>query len=201
MKRHAPAEPAPAVRKPKAGAQSPRELDDFRAAVGDVKPLPAPNLVEHPREKPRPVPVKRLEDEHAVLEDLSRLAHGYDVAGLDDMEIEDDALFLRPGLPRDILRKLRRTHWVIQEHLDLHGLTSEEAALATGQFLAECRRGGIRCVRIVHGKGLRSRNREPVLKHRIRKLLMRRDDVLAFVEPRAREGGGGAVVVLLEASA
>ena len=181
-----------------AGAQS---HDDFRAAVRDVKPLPATNRVEPFREPPPPIPAKRLEDEYAVLEDLSRLAHGDDVPGLDDVEIEDDALFLRPGLPREILRKLRRTHWVIQEHLDLHGLTSEEAALATGQFLAECRRGGMRCVRIVHGKGLRSRNREPVLKHRIRKLLMRRDDVLAFVEPRAREGGGGAVVVLLESGA
>ena len=41
--------------------------------------------------------------------------------------------------------------------------------------------------------------REPVLKRRIRKLLTRRDEVLAFVEPRALHGGGGAVVVLLEA--
>ncbi|HZZ92758.1 MAG TPA: Smr/MutS family protein [Usitatibacter sp.] len=192
-----PRQPKP-VDRPGNGGRAPADAEDFRAAVRDVKPLAAPNRVEPFREPPRPIPVKRLEDEHAVLEDLSRLAHGHDVAGLDDMEIEDDALFLRPGLPRDILRKLRRTHWVIQDHLDLHGLTSEEAALATGSFLAECRRAGIRCVRIVHGKGLRSRNREPVLKHRIRKLLMRRDDVLAFVEPRAREGGGGAVVVLLE---
>ena len=195
--------PAPAIRKPGAGAQSPAPQghDDFRAAVGDVKPLPPPNRVEHPRERPRPIPVKRLEDEHAVLEDLSRLAHGYDVAGLDDMEIEDDALFLRPGLPRDILRKLRRTHWVIQDHCDLHGMVGDEAAIATAEFIAESKKRGLRCVRIVHGKGLRSRNREPVLKHRIRKLLMRRDDVLAFVEPRAREGGGGAVVVLLESGA
>jgi DNA-nicking Smr family endonuclease len=108
-------------------------------------------------------------------------------------------VFLRPGLPRDILRKLRRTHWVIQEHLDLHGLTGDEAALETAKFLAECKRVGLRCVRIVHGKGLRSKGREPVLRRRIRKLLTRRDEVLAFVEPRAIEGGSGAVVVLLEA--
>ncbi|MBC8024115.1 MAG: Smr/MutS family protein, partial [Burkholderiales bacterium] len=97
-----------------------------------------------------------------------------------------------------ILRKLRRTHWVIQEDLDLHGMTGDEAAAATARFLAECKRLGIRCVRIVHGKGLRSAGREPVLRKRIRKLLTRRDEVLAFVEPRGFHGGSGAVVVLLE---
>ncbi|HET9471532.1 MAG TPA: Smr/MutS family protein, partial [Usitatibacter sp.] len=116
-----------------------------------------------------------------------------------EAEIEDDSLFLRPGLPREILRKLRRTHWVIQDQLDLHGLVADEAALETAAFLAGCRRRGLRCVRIIHGKGLRSRGREPVLKRRIRKLLTRREEVLAFVEPRAIHGGGGAVVVLLEA--
>ena len=173
-----------------------KDLELFRAEMRDVRKAPPHNRVVHDRPAPKPVPTQRLEDERAVLTELSRLAFD-----MDDIEFDDDGLFLRPGLPRDILRKLRRTHWVIQEHLDLHGLNSEEAALATGSFLAECRRAGVRCVRIVHGKGLRSKNREPVLKHRIRKLLMRRDDVLAFVEPRAREGGGGAVVVLLEASA
>jgi DNA-nicking Smr family endonuclease len=171
-----------------------REEDPvFRAAVKDVAPMRASNRIEPFRQLPAPIPAKRLEDEQAVLEELHRLALG------DDDEIEDDAVFLRPGLPRDILRKLRRTHWVIQDHLDLHGLTGDEAALETAAFLAECKRLGLRCVRIVHGKGLRSKGREPVLKRRIRKLLTRRDEVLAFVEPRALEGGGGAVVVLLEA--
>jgi DNA-nicking Smr family endonuclease len=166
----------------------------FRREMRDVSPVRAPRRVEPYRVKPAPVPAKRLEDEQAVLDELARLAFSGD-----DFEIEDDAVFLRPGLPRDILRKLRRTHWVIQEDLDLHGLTGDEAALATAEFLAGCKRLGLRCVRIVHGKGLRSRGREPVLKRRIRKLLTRRDEVLAFVEPRAIHGGGGAVVVLLEA--
>lgn len=173
------------------------ENDLFRDAVKDVKPLRPANRVEPFRKLPAPVPAKRLEDEQAVLDELHRLALGGRES--DDDEIEDDAVFLRPGLPRDILRKLRRTHWVIQEHLDLHGLTGDEAALETATFLTECKRLGLRCVRIVHGKGLRSKGREPVLKRRIRKLLTRRDEVLAFVEPRATEGGGGAVVVLLEA--
>ena len=169
------------------------ESELFRDAVRDVKPIAAPNRVTHARPAPLPVPAKRLEDERAVLAELAHLAMDGD-----DVEMEDDAAFLRPGLPREILRKLRRTHWVIQDTLDLHGLTGDEAVAETAVFLAACRREGRRCVRIVHGKGLRSPGREPVLKRRIRKLLTRRDEVLAFVEPRALHGGGGAVIVLLQ---
>jgi DNA-nicking Smr family endonuclease len=160
----------------------------------DVRRAPPANRVEPSRPKPAPVPAKRLEDERAVLEELALLA----LDG-EDAEIEEDSTFLRPGLPRDILRKLRRTHWVIQDQVDLHGLTGDEAAAAAAQFLTDCQRRGVRCVRIVHGKGLRSRSGVPVLKRRIRGLLTRRDEVLAFVEPRAAQGGGGAVVVLIEA--
>jgi DNA-nicking Smr family endonuclease len=174
------------VKKPAAG-------DSFRDAIGDVEPLKPHNRIEPYREKPQPIPAKRHEDERAVIEELARLTLD------DDAEMEEDASFLRPGLPRDILRKLRRTHWVIQDHLDLHGLTGDEAVAQTAVFLAEARRRGLRCVRIVHGKGLRSVGREPVLRKRIRKVLTRRDEVLAFVEPRNVHGGSGAVVVLLEA--
>ena len=169
------------------------DSDVFRAAVRDVKPIAPANRATLARPAPAPIPAKRLEDERAVLAELAHLA----LDG-DDIEMEDDATFLRPGLPRDILRKLRRTHWVIQDTLDLHGLTGDEAVAETAVFLAACKREGRRCVRIVHGKGLRSPGREPVLKRRIRKLLTRRDEVLAFVEPRALQGGGGAVVVLLQ---
>ncbi|MBC8023981.1 MAG: Smr/MutS family protein [Burkholderiales bacterium] len=166
----------------------------FRAAVRDVQPIAPTNRVEPFRKLPAPHPAKRIEDERAVLAELANLA-----TDGDDVEFEDDGVFLRTGLPRDILRKLRRTHWVIQASLDLHGLTGDEAVAETAVFLAGCKRSGVRCVRIVHGKGLRSPGKEPVLKRRIRKLLTRRDEVLAFAEPRASDGGGGAVVVLLEA--
>jgi DNA-nicking Smr family endonuclease len=169
------------------------ESDDFRKAVGRVDPVRSPQRIEPYRVLPAPIPAKRREDEQAVLAELARLTFD------DEAEIEDDASYLRPGLPRDILRKLKRTHWVIQDHLDLHGLTSEEAAREMAAFLADCAHRGLRCVRIVHGKGLRSPGREPVLKRKIRKLLTRREEVLAFVEPRAPQGGGGAVVVLLGA--
>jgi DNA-nicking Smr family endonuclease len=171
----------------------PPDLDAFREAVRDAKPLKPHNRVVHETPKPRPIPAKREEDERAVLDELARLTLD------DDAEFEDDGRYLRPGLPPDILRKLRRTHWVIQASLDLHGLTGDEAVAETAVFLAGCKRSGVRCVRIIHGKGLRSPGREPVLKRRIRKLLTRRDEVLAFVEPRPLHGGSGAVVVLLEA--
>lgn len=172
----------------------PDDLALFRAEMRDVAPAPPPNRIEPWRARPSPVPTQRLKDERAVLEELARLGPEGD-----EVELEDDTAFLRTGLPTDILRKLRRTHWVIQDQVDLHGLGSDAAAEATAAFLADCRRRGVRCVRIIHGKGLRSRGREPVLKRRIRRLLTRRDEVLAFVEPRAIHGGGGAVVVLLEA--
>ena len=169
------------------------DSDVFREAVRDVKPIAPVNRVEHPRKAVPPVPAKRIEDERAVLAELAHLL----VDG-DELEFEDDSTFLRPGLPREILRKLRRTHWVVQATLDLHGFTGDEAVAETAVFLAGCKREGVRCVRIVHGKGLRSPGREPVLKRRIRKLLTRRDEVLAFVEPRALHGGSGAVIVLLQ---
>jgi DNA-nicking Smr family endonuclease len=175
----------------------------FRAAVEGVRRSAPSNRIEPRRAHPAPIPAKRREDEQAVLDELARLTFRGREAPAEieqfETEIEDDASFLRPGLPRDILRKLRRTHWVIQDDLDLHGMSGDEAALASAAFLLDCKRRGLRCVRIVHGKGLRSVGREPVLKRRVRRLLTRRDEVIAFVEPRALEGGGGAVVVLLQA--
>ena len=95
------------------------------------------------------------------------------------------------------MRQLRRGHWVIQDELDLHGLTTAQARPLLVEFLNDCRRAGFRCVRIVHGKGLRSKNREPVLKGKVAGWLMQRDEVLAFCQARPTEGGGGAVIVLL----
>jgi DNA-nicking Smr family endonuclease len=184
--------------KPHRTAPTPADDDAelFRREMRDVAPVRAPARVSHRAAPPPPIPVQRIEDERAVIEELARLA-----GGTDDIEIEEDHAYLRPGLPRDVLRKLRRMHWVVQDELDLHGMTGDEAAAATARFLAESARQGLRCLRIVHGKGLGSRNREPVLKGRIRKLLARKSEVLAFSEPPAAHGGSGAVVVLLDSKA
>ncbi len=114
------------------------------------------------------------------------------------METGEELAYLRPGLGNDVLRKLRRGHWVTQDELDLHGMTRAQAHPLISEFLAGCGKRGLRCVRIVHGKGLRSPNREPVLKGKIRTWLARRDDVLAFCQAPAAEGGAGAMLVLLK---
>ncbi len=87
---------------------------------------------------------------------------------------------------------------MIQDELDLHGLTTPEARALLVEFLNRCLRRGWRYVRIIHGKGLRSKNREPVLKQKVANWLMQRDEILGFCQARNIEGGSGAVVVLLK---
>src|SRR3546814_16335206 len=93
--------------------------------------------------------------------------------------------------------KLRRGFWVIQASIDLHGMVVEEARQYVADFLAECKKRGIRCVRIVHGKGHGSRNREPVLKTKLRRWLMQKDEVIAYAQERQADGCNAAVIVLL----
>ncbi|OGA48965.1 MAG: hypothetical protein A3G24_24800 [Betaproteobacteria bacterium RIFCSPLOWO2_12_FULL_62_13] len=170
------------------------EADLLRALLADVTPLPRPNKAQTGRPRPRPVPTQRLRDDRAVLADSLHPLAPWDSG----FETGEELIFLRKGLPSDTLRKLRRGHWVIQDELDLHGLTSLETRPLLAEFLNYCVRRGLRCVRIIHGKGLRSKNREPVLKHKVANWLMRRDEILAFCQARATEGGSGAVVVLLK---
>jgi len=115
----------------------------------------------------------------------------------DSLESGEELVFLRPGLQTTVLRKLRRGHWVSQGELDLHGLTVAEAKMELIQFLQHCQKNSLRCIRIIHGKGLRSKNREPVLKNKVAHWLMQRDETLAFCQARAADGGGGAMLVLL----
>ena len=175
-------------------AESDTEFDAaFAEAMRDVVPLGRPARVEHRPARPAPIPLQRLRDERSVLaESLTTEAHPD--SGLATGE---ELVYVRNGVPAQVLRRLRRGHWVVQDDLDLHGMTSVQARAATAGFLAECMQRGIRCVRIVHGKGLRSPNREPVLKRKLGHWLIVRDEVLAFCEARPVDGGSGAVVVLL----
>ena len=93
---------------------------------------------------------------------------------------------------------MRRGHWVIQDQLDLHGMRRDEAREMIVEFLRQAAVRGIRCVRIVHGKGLGSVNNEPVLKKLVHKWLVQRADVVAFCQAKPADGGSGAVVVLLK---
>ena len=181
------------AKKPRKPAIAPDEVDLFRAHVRDVVPLAAPARAHHERPRPSPVPEQRLRDDRETLEESLSPEVPWD-AGL---ETGEELVYRRNGVGEQTLRKLRRGFWVNQDELDLHGLTVEEARPALGEFLARCVRRGLRCVRVIHGKGLRSRNREPVLKRRVAGWLMHREDVLAFCQARGPDGGGGAVVVLL----
>ena len=172
------------------------EIALFRDAVRGVRPIKSPERSANGSGgAPPPVPVQSLLDAHDTLNDSIRGPIDWDQT----METGEELVFLRPGMSREILRRLRRGHWVVQDHLDLHGMNSEQARHLLAQFLAACARRGLRCIRVVHGKGLRSRNREPVLKNKVRVWLAQRDEVLAYCQAPASEGGGGALLALLKA--
>ena len=168
--------------------------DVFEQLFSNVTPLPAHGRVIHAPARRRPIPEQRLRDERAALADSLSDHIAWDIG----METGDQLVYLRNGLAQQTLKKLRRGHWVIQAELDLHGQTTSEARESLVHFLNACRRRGARCVRIIHGKGLRSRNREPVLKTKVANWLIQRDEVLAFCQARQVDGGGGAVMVLLK---
>ena len=167
----------------------------LRASLADVTPLPRANRAHVRSARPEPIAIQRLRDERAALADSLSALSPWD-SGL---ETGEELAYLRPGPPTLTLRKLRRGHWVIQDEIDLHGLTAPEAHALLAAFLAASLRRGLRCVRVIHGKGLRSKNREPVLRNKVARWLMQRDEVLAYCQARRTEGGSGAVVVLLKA--
>ncbi len=182
--------------KSRGGTKPPDDEDVLRSALADVTPLRPANRAQLPRPRPRPIAAQRQLDERAVLRDTL----SDDPAWEQGLESGEELQFLRDGLSPQHLKKLRRGHWVVQEHLDLHGLTAPEARALTAEFLANCMRRGLRCVRIVHGKGLRSPNREPVLKKKLAGWLAQRDEILAYCQAPRTDGGGGAVLVLLRAT-
>ena len=166
----------------------------FQDAVRDARPLPHHGKALRNKEAPPPYPVQSHLDEHEALRES--LAAG--LTAEDWLDTGDEPNFLRPGLSRQVLRKLRSGTWVIQRQLDLHGLDRHEAREALAGFLARCVKHGVRCVRVIHGKGLGSKNREPVLKTKVKHWLTQREEVLAYCQARPVDGGSGALVVLLK---
>lgn len=177
-------------------AQRTQEADSamFKRAVGQVHGLPDTGRVEVRTARPQPVAVRRQQDEQNVLRES--LSDEFDVESL--LETDESLSWRRPELGIDVVRKLRRGVWALQGELDLHGMRTDEAREQTSQFLRDVQLKGLRCVRIVHGKGLGSPGRQPVLKDKVRRWLVQSDRVLAFVQARADEGGVGALVVLLQ---
>ena len=190
--------PAPSPRRAVAAskhAEGDVDLEAAFAGVARIKPVNKARVASPP---PAPVPRQRIADERDALE-ASKYGdepapQTWDIG----QEPEGEQTYLRAGIGTDVLSKLRRGHWKVQAEIDLHGHDSEEARDALADFLAEARSAGMRCVRVIHGKGLTSPNREPVLKGKVRRWLARRDEVLAYCEAPQHAGGGGAVLVLLQ---
>jgi DNA-nicking Smr family endonuclease len=162
----------------------------FREAVRDVKRLRTSARVTPPKPRPR-ARFTRL-DELAVLQESLRLTPGDLLA-----ETGDDLTFRRAGVQEAVVKKLRRGQYRVEAEIDLHGFSVAQAKMALRAFLEEVLRAGARCVRVVHGKGLRSGHRGPVLKHTASLLLQKTDAVLAFTSARPVDGGTGAIYVLL----
>ena len=165
----------------------------FRRAIGEAAPLPDRQRATLERMPPPPHPRQREEDDAAVLRESVEAPLSFE----DRIDIGDEGVHLRDGLPRRVLTDLRRGRWVVQAELDLHGLTRDSARQALGHFLHDALEGGLRCVRLIHGKGLGSPGREPVLKHLSRGWLMQREEILAFCQARPHDGGEGALLILL----
>jgi len=165
----------------------------FRRAMRDVRPLSIARRADSSTRPPRPRARFARAERAAVLTE-SLLAPG----PLIDAQPGDELQFRRPGVADAVFRRLRRGSFRVEAELDLHGLTASESALQLAQFLKQARSHGMSCVRIIHGKGLRSGSRGPVLKSTVNTLLRRADPVLAFTSARPAAGGTGATLVLLQ---
>jgi len=189
-----PPPPAPVARRPAESATE--EPDLFTRAMEGVRPLPRRVRVDGPMPASRPRP--RVSEEAEALAELSDLVHGnahFDVS--DTREYVEGAIV---GLDPRVLRRLRRGDFAWQAHVDLHGMVAEQAHQAVLAFLRAAVRAGLRCVLVVHGRGLNSKDQTPVLKERMKSWLARGPAahiVLAFTTARPCDGGAGALYVLL----
>ena len=166
----------------------------FREAVKNVKPLKIKSkTIEVAATKPNPIAKKLIEDEKRVLLDSISDDYVYE-----NIESEDGLLYLRHGHSPDILNKLKKGYWVVQGSIDLHGMISQEAKSYIVDYIQECKKRHIRCIRIIHGKGIGSKNKEPVLRNKVKNWLAQKDEVIAYAQAPNHDGGSGAVVVLLK---
>lgn len=166
----------------------------FQAAVGKVQRLPESKTASLKPAPPPPTPVQHLLDEAAAY--TESISDEVDVTSL--LETDERLSFRRPGVGPDVTYKLRRGKWSIQRQIDLHGLRTDDAREALGAFIRDAHKQGIRCVRVVTGKGLGSPGKAPVLKDKVHRWLVQRAEIVAFVQAPPAQGGAGALVVLLQ---
>ena len=170
------------------------EKNLFIRAVGAVTTLDhAPRVSLSPQPAKPLAQQQRLDDVNVLRESLS---DDFDVSTL--LDTDDELSYRSKGIGTDVTQKLRKGHWSLQGQIDLHGLRSDEAREALGQFIRDATKRGWRCVRVVHGKGLGSPGKTPVLKSKVQRWLVQKTEVLAFVQAKGSEGGAGALVVLLK---
>jgi DNA-nicking Smr family endonuclease len=180
-----------AAREAAARREAERQL--FARSVGAVTALRWHNRAHPEPDLPEPLPLQHWLDEARVLREA--MSDEFDVSTL--LDTDDQLSFRRPGIGTDVTARLRAGHWSIQRQLDLHGLRTDDAREALGAFIRSAHKAGLRCVRVVHGKGLGSPGKTPVLKGRVQRWLVQKREVLAFVQAKPAEGGAGALVVLL----
>ena len=189
--------PAPSLKRQLAEGKHADADIDLARAFADVQKLPPTNRARLDLPRPEPVARNTLADERDVLAEAKYGEQPAPQTWEAGQEFEHEQTYVRKGIGRDVAGKLRRGHWAVQAELDLHGMNTEEAHDALADFVSGARDRGIRCVRVIHGKGLTSPHREPVLKGKVRNWLAHWDDVLAYAEAPQHAGGGGAVLVLL----
>jgi DNA-nicking Smr family endonuclease len=180
----------------RAREEAEREAGLFRRAIGEVAPLKVAARADHRRAKPEPIAHQHRADEAAAF--AESISDGFDPDAV--LDCDEQLSWSREGVSPEVLRKLRRGHWIIQSELDLHGWRTEGARDLVATFLRDAVKRRLRCVRIVHGKGHGSVGKQPVLKGKVKRWLVQKDEVLAFCQAREHDGGGGALIVLLRPS-
>ncbi len=176
-------------------ASKDNDLDLFRQSVAGTRPLKPQNSVQHSAPRTEP-PLKQRQ--HQKNEELSPACALSDEYQVEEVGTADELFFSRPGLQHRTIKKLRRGQFSCSAALDLHGMVVTEARQALVEFIHESRKHNARYVRIVHGKGYGSSSRQPILKNRLNNWLRQIDDVLAFCSAQPRDGGTGAVYLLLK---
>lgn len=166
----------------------------FQTAVGAVKPLPQAPRAQLQGNPPAPIPQQKQLDEAAALQEA--ISDEVDISSL--LDTDEQLSFRRPGVGTDVTQKLRRGKWAVQRQVDLHGLRTDEAREVLANFIRDAQKQGIRCVRVVTGKGLGSPGKAPVLKGKVHRWLVQKAEVVAFVQAPPAQGGAGALVVLLQ---
>ena len=168
-----------------------KQTDSFSSLMSSTKRLRSDRIAPY-RKKIQPVAAQRQTDEARVMQEL--LSSDDEASSFYS---GDELTFLRDGYPRSILKKLRRGEYAIQEELDLHGLFADEAKINVHEFINECARYNISAVRIIHGKGLHSPDKKPVLKNLILGWLKKNQFIIAVSSTPANDGGTGAIYALI----